>query len=319
MMKRSSASKTLKVYFLLFLVVFAGRLAYGYYTTPDVVHTRSTRDRVPDIEESFASAKRNYASDRVVKGGAPSAAPGVPAFPAVDQKYEKIATVTSATKSFDHDVRAIREKAREYGAVIQYEQSRGGANRRSRILQLLIGVQPRSFDAFCKAVQAIGRVESIEVVKTDKTNEYLNLRAQRESLQSTLDALNGLKRMNGNVEAFVNLQYRVLEIEQQLQALGVSLGDFDEVNEFCTVRLTLYEDHDIRVNPPDLITRLMIAFKWSVKYYLAMTFALGFFAMFVFFAVATVDKVTGWGQPPSRRSRLRNEEEAQSAEEEEQE
>jgi hypothetical protein len=135
------------------------------------------------------------------------------------------------------------------------------------------------------------------VTKIDKTNEYLDLRAQREALENTRDALMELKRMNGSIDELVNLQYRILDVDQQLQSLGVKLGDYDEVNEFCTVRLTMYEDHDVLVYPPDVARRVMIAFKWSLKYFLAAMAALALFSVFAFFFAATAAKIHSWAAP----------------------
>lgn len=293
--------RNLKLFLLLFVVLFLGRLAYGYYTTPNVVRKHSARERIPEVSEHFISAssvKKNYASERyTVKGGGASGSGSVAMTPALDQKYEKTATLTAATKSFEKDEETIRDQVKKRGAIIQFEQSRGDGGAKNRILQLMIGVLPEKFDDFCAAMGEIGRVESIEVTKTDKTNEFLNLRAQRESLAKTRAALVELKKMTGKVDEFVNLQYKILDIDGQLQALGVQLGDYDELNEFCTVRMTLYEDYDIFSYPPQLMRRLMIAFTWTVKYGLALCASFAFFSMFLFFALRIGEAIKRWSTP----------------------
>ncbi len=292
--------RTLKLFGLLFVVLFLGRLAYGYYTTPNVVRKHSARERIPEVSEHFLSAssvKKNYASERYTVKGGGSASGSVAMAPALDQKYEKTATLTAATKSFEKDEKAIRDEVESSGAIIQFEQSRGDGGVKNRILQLMIGVQPEKFDDFCAAMRKIGRVESIEVTKTDKTNEFLNLRAQRESLEKTRAALVELKKMTGKVDEFVNLQYKILDIDRELRTLGVQLGDFDEVNEFCTVRMTLYEDYDVFSYPPRPLRRLMIAFTWTVKYGLALCASFAFFSMSLFFALRIGEAIKRWSSP----------------------
>ena len=294
--------RNLKIFALLFVILFACRLGYGYYTTPNVVQKRSARERIPAASEHFvsaSSAKKNYASEQytnkapVVTGSGSTALPS----PTLDQKYEKTATLTSATKSFERDEQAIRSEVEARDAIVQFEQSRGDGKAKDRILQLMIGVQPEKFDDFCQAMQGIGRLESIEVTKTDKTNEFLGLQAQRESLENTRAALAELKKMTGKVDEFVNLQYKILDIDGQLQALGVQLGDYDELNEFCTVRVTLYEDYDIFSYPPQLVRRLLIAFTWTVKYGLALCASFAFFSMFLFFALRIGEAIRRWSAP----------------------
>src|SRR5882757_449953 len=59
------------------------------------------------------------------------------------------------------------------------------------------------------------------------------------SLQATLSSLNDLKKKNGAVGDFVTLHDKILEIETQLQILGVDLGNFNTENEFCTLHFSL--------------------------------------------------------------------------------
>jgi hypothetical protein len=291
MAKKNGAGGKILVFTLLFLVFFLGRLGYGYYTTPDKIVKRSARSRVPEAAVDLDSLKKNYATDKYV----PRA--GVRSMPQTGQKYEKTATVMTGTKEYDKDEQKLRAAIGEHNAIIQFEHNVGRSDVKTRVLQLVIGVRPDSFDKFYTAVKEIGRIESAEVTKVDRTNEYLDLRAQRESLESTRIALMELKRMDGSIDELINLQYRILDIDRQLQSLGVKLGDYDEVNGFCTVRLTMYEDHDVLVYPPDVARRVMIAFKWSLKYYFAATAALVLFSIFAFFSVATAAKIRSWTAP----------------------
>ena len=302
MAQRGGAGRRALVFILLFLVFFLGRLGYGYYTTPDKIVKRSARSRVPEVSVELSSAKKNYATDKY----APSTSAA--SMPQLDQKYEKTATVVTATKEYDKDEAKLRAMVKEHGAIVQFEHSVGRSDVKTRVLMLMIGVQPDSFDKFYAATCEIGRLESAEVTKVDKTNEFLDLKAQRESLEETRRSLMELRRMNGSIDELVNLQHRILEVDQQLQQLGVKLGDYDEVNEFCTVRLTMYEDHDVLVYPPDITRRVMIAFKWAVKYYFAAMAALAFFSMFAFFSVAIAGHIRGWADPQGRHERFDDDE-----------
>jgi hypothetical protein len=184
----------------------------------------------PDTTSAFENSRKNYASVSVSVAGPPIGN---------SQKYEKIGTVTQISENFDTDRHLIESRITEYGGVTQLEHASGLNG--FRTLHLGIGVPPDHFDAFLTAIRTIGRAAQIEIVKNDKTNEYLQLRAKRTTLEKARAALELLKEQGGTTDERMKVQNRLTEVEQQIQDLAVSLGDFDRQNELCTVRLTLRE------------------------------------------------------------------------------
>ena len=114
-------------------------------------------------------------------------------------------------------------------------------------------------------MQGIGRNAIIEIVKNDKTNEYLQLKAQRTTLEKARAGLDALRTSGGSIDERLNVLARLTDIEKQIQELGVSLGEFDSQNELCTVKLTLQEIRP--VSPGSLRTRLVDALEWSSSRY----------------------------------------------------
>lgn len=217
------------IFFILaYIALCALCLAYEYMTDK------------PAVRQSFAElgassdvvSKKNYASERYT-------IPSPAAQTQVDQKYERTATVQSQSKAFDDDEKKTRETIAGHNGIIQFESGRGTKGR--RVLFLHVGVSPARFDAFYKDIQGIGVVRSMEISKTDKTNEFLTLKAKRASLEKNRASLMELKKRDGRIDELMALEREILQIEQELQNLGVSLGEFDEVNAFCTVRFTLAE------------------------------------------------------------------------------
>ena len=203
-------------------------LAYEYLTYTAPVRQTSAEMGAP----SEAVSKKNYAS-------ATYTIPSPASRTQVDQKYERTATVQSQSKAFDEDEKKTREMIAGYNGIIQFESGRGTRGR--RVLFLHVGISPGQFDAFYKDVQGVGTVRSMEISKTDKTNEFLTLKAKRASLEKNRASLMELKKRDGRIDELMALEREILQIEQELQNLGVQLGEFDEVNAFCTVRFTLAE------------------------------------------------------------------------------
>jgi hypothetical protein len=273
------------------LLLFVFRFVYGYTTGMSEVREEYFSDFFANLE----SVKHNYASDKYrykeSRSYSPSSNSSVATAPAdreinVEQKYEKTATIQSRSSKFEEDEKNLRNKIKHYNAIIQYEENSG--KKGDRELHLLIGIPPEKFDTFYVDALTIGKIKTKEITKIDKTNEFKTLNARKASLESMRQSLMDIKRQSGRIEEYVNLQNRILEIEQELQNLGVSLGDFDEENEFCTVRFSLAESYEVKVS---MLHRIKVAFEWAVQNYLLIICIGAAAAFFAFFLLLIIDKV----------------------------
>jgi hypothetical protein len=263
----------------LFILLFVFRLIYGYVGT-EVAYGSEYSD---DFFSSVGSLRKNYASEKIQFKQTGMPQPNMPA----SQKYEKTATVKSKSSQFEKDLNNIKQEATAFAGVIQYEQNTG--NKGSRQIHLLIGINPEKFDSFYNKMQGIGQVRSTEITKIDKTNEYRQLNAKKASLEKNLASLNNLESRGGAIGDYIQLHDKILEIETQMQELGVELGNFDTENEFCTVRFSLYEGA-----PEKKVTvarRVKVALEWTIKYYAVLVFTfLGLIAA-IFILLVAIDKL----------------------------
>jgi hypothetical protein len=264
----------------LFSVLFFGKLAY------DLVY-QGKRGFMEEIHgfagnaDPFTLSRKNYASMKSKEGYSSPAGPQQPTL-GDGQKYEKVATVGQSTREFDNDRKAVMTSIESAGALVQYEQLQGLGRRRT--LHLGIGVPPAKFDVFVEEMRKIGKLTQLSVVKNDKTNEYRQLRAKRESLEKALKTLVDLNSSGGSVDERLKVQARMSELEGKLQELGVALGDFDSENEFCTVKVTLTE-----AGAPATLSlshRVFDAFVWSTGYFLTLTG--GFLALCIAFWLGAI-------------------------------
>ena len=258
-----------------FGVLFIFRLMYGYHKTSDYVSYQG------DFFESIMFEKKNYATEKYVKKSN-----NTHSSQKIDQKYEKIAEIRTKSTEFDKEEKLTREKIALYKALIQFEQKSG--NKGERRLSLLIGVPPENFDQLYKDLSAIGIVQAKEITKKDKTNEYKELNAKKSSLEKIRSSLIELKSKGGKIDEYMNLENRILEIEQDLQDLGVSLGDFDDENEFCTVQFALSEGKVVKIS---LIHRIKVALEWTIKFYLRIMVTLFFMSLFAYLLLRIVDRL----------------------------
>lgn len=264
------------VLFLLlgFIALFVFRLAYGFTKTIDEPSLRSS------FFTSGSSFKKNYASKEYQVRSTNKTQVSI------DQKYEKIAEISTKSTAFEAEETQVRQQIKNHDALIQFEQKSG--NKGNQKLNLLIGVPPENFDALYQQLIAIGKVQAKQITKKDKTNEYKELNAKKASLEKVRTSLIDLKAKSGKIEEYVQLVNRILEIEQQLQELGVSLGDFDDENEFCTVQFSLLEGKETSIS---LLHRIKVALEWTIKYYLGIMATLFFLTFFANLLLLVIEKL----------------------------
>jgi len=270
-----------------FVLFFLFRLAYGYMTDTAMNDGLRALANYTDGEQSL---KRNYASYQVPNkqlAATPNPIPSQPTGTGQNQKYERVANVRTRSEQFSTDEKAVKTKIRDFNGIIQYEKNQGNPGERALFLQ--IGVAPALFDSFYLEMQKFGKVWFKESTKTDMTSEFLRLNAKRASLEKTRAALMELKSRGGNIEEFVSLENNLLEIEKQLQELGVELGSYDEENEFCTIRFYLMEGTEPETG---IFDRLMYALEWTISYYLLFLFCLILGLVAAWLILTVVDK---WG------------------------
>jgi len=259
-----------------FVVLLIFRIIYGY--TIKVNHNTGASQ----FFQSITNVRKNYASKEYNLNTSKATQSPV----TVDQKYEKIAKVTTKSGDFEKEELAARKEIEKYEALIQFEQKSG--NKGHRNLNLLIGVPPENFDDLYLNLIKIGKVQSKQITKKDKTNEYKKLNAKKNSLEQIRNSLIDLKTKGGKIEEYMQLENRILEIEQELQGLGVSLGDFDDENEFCTVQFSLLEGKEIKIS---FMHRLKVALEWTIEFYLKIMTAFFFMSLFAYLFLAIIDKL----------------------------
>ncbi len=260
-----------------FLLLFGIRLGYGYLSHPEA-GPPVDRVVVPGFDGQHA---RNYASKRLRSkvGAAP-----------LDQKYEKIAELGAGTKAFVDDAARIRAAVKTHGGLIQTER-RSGLEQR-RVLHLAIGVPPANFDGLLVSLSGIGRTVHQRVLKSDKTNEYRELKARQAALLEARRSLAALQQAPGTIEERIGLENRLLDIQQQIEDLKVSLGEFDTENELNTVRFSLAEQGPTPAAVP-LIPwwrRVRVAFDWTVAAYFRLIGIAALCALFGLLGIMAIER-----------------------------
>ncbi len=238
------------------------------------------RNQIPQGSNSndfnFDMGRKNYASE---KGGMKNSIQ--PNLVSNEQKYEKVGVIGSKSNDFEKDEIETRAMILKFKSIIQYEVSSGLAGKRN--LFLGIGVHPEKFDEVVLELKKIGKIESIQINKTDKTSEFSDLNAKKNSLFKARESLLNLKNRaaSGKIEELINLEDKILLIEESIQKLGVALGQFNLENEFCTIKFSLVES-GFKLTDTFLsrfLQNLKNSLEWTIKYYCLLIFS---YFLFIF-------------------------------------
>ncbi len=274
----------------LFALLFLGRFAYLLSTSQGGQSPLGGYGLQGNYaQESPSMARKNYASAKLFIAGPTSAAQ------VLEQKYERVANLASVSDAFNEDSEAAYSLAASAQALVQSENSYGLPG--SRSLALSFGVTPEQFEPFVEGLKLLGSLESVTVVKTDKTADYKELEARRLSLEKTRDGLRALKAPTAALADLIALETKILEIEGQIQELGVSLGDYAEGNSFCTVNFSLTETRRASLVPL-IAGALFDALEWSLLAFLGLALAALLGLGVALLASLAVDKALAYMKKP---------------------
>src|SRR5258706_14057215 len=126
-----------------------------------------------------------------------------------------MAPVGQSTSNFDADRAKVDALIVASNGLTQYELQQGLTG--ARILHLTIGVPPGKFDPFIEDIRKIAKNTHLVVVKTDKTNEYRQLRARRETLEKTRKALTEMAASGGSIDERLKVHAQLAQVEDKLQ------------------------------------------------------------------------------------------------------
>ena len=253
-MNYKSFKRLLLGFVILYFIIFSARAVYDLLTLTDIETGDSYN--VYYGAEKEARLSSNYASERVVYT-AGAAAPSV-----LDQKYERIANLVAKTVNYDSDMEQFNALIAGHRAVVQSENRRGLSG--GRRADFRVGVRPESFDDMQAAVSKIGVLTSSSVTKTDKTYEYRQMLAEKETLERRRAGFEDLKKHGGSIPELLQLEEKIIEVEAQIQRQLIGLGEYSDDNALCTINYTLYEGTEAGT-----LRKLWNALKWATATYAA--------------------------------------------------
>lgn len=284
----ADAVKRMILWFIVLLAaLFACRMWYGYRTTPDEPITIGSKSRVPSFSFKDVDMRRGVAT---IRSGEDV------------RKVDITAEIVTASRAYDSELRGLREAIGAFGGEIRFMQDVRRSDVTTRAVAIAAVVPSRDLDRFYDKARTIGRLESASVTRTDLTEEYRKAADEREELNAARRELAESRRARLSSKELADVQDRLLEVGHRIRELMTRLAPYEDAS-LANVHMIIYEDREVTVAPPSAERRAMVAFKWAVKYGLALTGSLAFFAAFIFLLAAMFGRVADIVAPRGRHAR----------------
>lgn len=167
----------------------------------------------------------------------------------LDLKLIWRASVSMETLEFDQSVQQITDLVSEMGGFVESSSSSGGSdasgNYSSKYAYLTIRVPSDKLTGFMGSLNDCGTITSQNLSSENISLEYADTEARREALQTEYDRLLELMAQAEDVDAVIAIEARLSEVRLQLDSLSSQLRTYDNLVDYSTVNIDLYEVRNI--------------------------------------------------------------------------
>lgn len=159
------------------------------------------------------------------------------------------------TLDFDEFISAVKTEISSLGGYI--ESSRIGGNSYNsninRSADFVCRVPSDKLDAFINTVGGLGNVTYSYENTRDVTLSYVDTEARIKSLQTEYDQLLELLAEAENLDTIILLQQRLTEVRYQLESYQSQLRTYDNLVDYSTVNLYIYEVKRVSSPEPETV------------------------------------------------------------------
>jgi hypothetical protein len=160
-------------------------------------------------------------------------------------KVIKTAVMEIETKNFDGDLEHIQQKAEEMGGYVASmsvsgtkPENYGDGGRRA---ELTLRVPQNDLDSFMEDTRGLSDVIYENLDTEDITNSYMDTQSRLKIYQTQYDRLLELLEKAEKMEDIITLENELTRVTYEIESLTSSLEQWDDLVDFSTVTVTLYE------------------------------------------------------------------------------
>ncbi len=185
-------------------------------------------------------------------------------------KIIKNGIIQMETLNFDETVQHILSKTNSMGGYVQgsntsgrriedksYEERRRG--------EFILRIPKTKFDSFMLGIGDLGSITNQQISTEDVTTAYFDTQAHLKSLTIQEERLLELLKKTGELKDIILLEQELSRVRHKIESLTGNLKKWDNLVDFCTLRMEVYEVHKIKENSVSFGNKIVNGFVDSVK------------------------------------------------------
>lgn len=187
------------------------------------------------------------------------------------RKIIKSGRIEMETKEFDKATNAIIAKVNAIGGYTETSNINGRrindkSSSSNRIATFKLRVPENEFENFMMEFNNIGNVILQEKTGTDITSQYFDSEARLKSLQIQEERLLDILKKADKIEDIIELERELSDVRYQIENLTGTLRKWDNMVNFATIQVTVYEVQDLTEEEPESLgAKIAYGFNNSVK------------------------------------------------------
>lgn len=189
----------------------------------------------------------------------------------IGRKVIKSGRIEMETKEFDKATNAIIAKTNAIGGYTEMSNINGRRmhdknSLRNRMATFRLRIPENVFEDFMLDFNDIGNVILQEKTGTDITSQYFDSEARLKSLQIQEGRLLDILKKADKIEDIIELERELSNVRYQIENLTGTLRKWDNMVNFATLEVTVYEVRDLTEEEPEsLSAKIAHGFNNSVK------------------------------------------------------
>lgn len=174
------------------------------------------------------------------------------------------------TLSFDETVEQILNKTNSMGGYVQSSNISGRSieaksYKESRRGEFILRIPKTKFDSFISDIGNMGSITNQQISTEDVTASYFDTQAHLKSLNIQEERLLELLKKTGELKDIIALENELSSVRYEIESLSGNLKKWDNLIDFCTLNITVYEVYKIKENPASFGEKIANGFVDSVK------------------------------------------------------
>lgn len=170
------------------------------------------------------------------------------------------------TLNYDELVKGLKQTLTKMDGFVESSSQDGGidvyGNLDKRHSNLTIRIPSAKLDDFLNTVSTLGNVTYQSKRSENITLEYADSEARLEALQVEYDKLLELLEKAENIDSVIALESRLSDVRYEMDGLSSSLRKYDDLIDYSTVTISIYEVEVMTEQPDDSIgSRINLGFK----------------------------------------------------------